>query len=246
MSENEPLLTNNPYHGPGEIKELSIELGSFFERTIRPCMGELCGVTLFVFVGTMSVSGASSLLGVALAHGLMIALLVAALGNVSGGHLNPAVTLGIFLTGGIGPLNAILYIISQLIGSLTGAALTRGVLSKGAFENIAGGASSVGTDSTVREALLAEVILTSILILTVLLTAVDISTKTSLAPIAIGFAVIVDILAGASISGASLNPARSLGPAVAMSTYSSSVWDNHWLYWVGPGLGSLLAVVLHR
>ncbi|RUS76318.1 hypothetical protein EGW08_015925 [Elysia chlorotica] len=247
MSEHEPLLNSRGGHGGYEDKsEMRIETGGFFEQTIRPCLGEFFGVTLFVFIGTMSVSGAGGLLGVAVAHGLMIALLVSALGNISGGHLNPAVTLGILFAGGIGPMNAVLYVVSQLIGSITGAALTRGVLSQAAFVNISGGASALGANSTVSEGLMAEIVLTAILMITILLTAVDNSTKTSLAPIAIGFAVIVDILAGAAISGASLNPARSLGPAVAMTTFNSSVWDNHWLYWVGPGIGAVLAALVHR
>ncbi|GFR99371.1 aquaporin-8-like [Elysia marginata] len=247
MSENEPLLNSRNQVGYEDKSDMRIEpAGGFFEQTVRPCLGEFFGVTLFVFIGTMSVNGAGGLLGVAIAHGLMIALLVAALGSVSGGHINPAVTLGVLCAGGIGPFNAILYIVSQLIGSITGAALTRGTLSQAAFVNISGGATLLGTNSTVEEGLLAEIVLTAILILTVLLTAVDPSTKSSLAPLAIGFAVIVCILAGGPISGASLNPARSLGPAVAMTTYSSNVWENHWLYWAGPAVGAVFAAVVHR
>lgn len=247
MAENEPLINRRIQRGYEDKSDIGIEsAGGFFEQSIRPCLGEFFGVTLFVFIGTMAVSGAGGLVGVAIAHGLMIALLVAALGNVSGGHLNPAVTLGVLFAGEIGPLNAMLYIVSQLIGSLTGASLTRGTLSQAVFVNMSGGANTLGTNVTVGEGLLAEIVLTAILVTTVLLTAVDKSTKSSLAPLAIGFAVIVSILAGASISGPSLNPARSLGPAVAMTTFNSSVWNNHWLYWVGPGLGALLAALMHR
>ena len=82
MSEQEPLLNSRQGNGYEDKSEMRIVSESFFEQTIRPCLGEFIGVALFVFVGTMSVSGAGGILGVAVAHGLMIALLVAALGNV--------------------------------------------------------------------------------------------------------------------------------------------------------------------
>ena len=82
MSEHEPLLNSRGHGGYEDKSEMRMETGGFFEQTIRPCLGEFFGVTLFVFVGTMSVSGAGGILGIAIAHGLMIALLVAALGNV--------------------------------------------------------------------------------------------------------------------------------------------------------------------
>ncbi|GFO39077.1 Aquaporin-8-like [Plakobranchus ocellatus] len=192
MSENDPILASNK----GKRFRLWTDFGTFFEETLRPVVAEFVGTMFFVFIGTMSVAGAGGMLGVATAHGLIITIIVAALADISGGHVNPAVTFALFLTGVINPLNAALYVLSQLAGSITGAALTRGILSKTTYVSIAGGATMLGPDTTVAEGFLAEIVLTSILILTILLTGVDNSTKTSLAPIAIGFAVIVNILAG--------------------------------------------------
>ncbi|XP_012935620.1 aquaporin-8 isoform X1 [Aplysia californica] len=235
MTDRDPLINRtNP-----------VSEGGFFDGLLRPCLAELVGVTLFVFIGTMSVNG-NDTLGIALAHGLAIALLVMSTASISGGHLNPAVTLGVFLSGSIAPLTALLYFISQLLGGILGSALTRGVLSQHTFTNISGGATTLGPTTSAAQGLLCEVVLTSVLVSVVLLAAVDEDTKNLLGPLGIGFAVVVDILAGASVSGASMNPARSFGPAVVVSVYDSDVWSYHYIYWVGPALGSLLAVIWYR
>ncbi|XP_025088343.1 aquaporin-8-like isoform X1 [Pomacea canaliculata] len=231
-----------------------------FEEFVRPALAEFFGVTLFVCVGCLAVtqSGGGSVPGavpfsavsIALAHGLTIALLVCALGSVSGAHLNPAVTLGVLLAGGISIPKAVIYFISQLIGSMTGAALARGILPASVYELIGGGAHNLGSfakDSvTPGQGVLCEMVLTMVLVMTVLLTAVDPITKTTLAPLAIGFAVTVDILAGILITGASMNPARSFGPAVAIAYHDSDIWNYHYVYWVGPLVGSAIAASWYR
>jgi len=221
------------------------ELVGWFDNILRPCLAELVGVALFVFIGTMAVNVQNNL-AIALAHGLAIVVLVMSTANISGGHLNPAVTLAVCLAGAVPPLTALFYVISQLLGGIIGSALTRGVLSEDTFVNISGGAHALGETTTQGEGVLCEMLLTSVLVSVVLLTAVDPDTKSPLAPLAIGLAVSVCILAGILVTGGGMNPARSFGPAVTMSVFESSVWDDHYVWWVGPFLGSLLAVLWYR
>jgi len=223
-----------------------------FLRAIRPCLAELVGVALFVFVGCLSVQDKSAT-SIALAHGVAIIVLISCFGHISGGHLNPAVTLGVTLSGGIGPLKALFYVISQLLGAVIGSCFVRLVLdtqtvgpghSTTVYALINGGAHAVNPNVSILSAILVEIFITSILVLTVLLTAVDEEGKVNLCPLYIGMAVIVGILAGFNCSGGSMNPARSFGPAVVLA--SGTAWVAHYVYWVGPGLGAVLAAVMYR
>nr|BDI24355.1 aquaporin-3 [Peronia verruculata] len=238
MSSEEEALIN---------RSTEASSGDRFDTFIRPCIAEFIGVMLFVFIGTSAaVVNGTNIVAIALAHGLTIALLVIATGAISGGHLNPAVTLGIWFAGGISWLQAPFYIISQLVGSILGAALTRGILNEDLYVQGNGGATLPGPGVTAGEGFLCEMLLTSLLVSAVLLSAVDDSSKSKIGPLAIGFAVVTCILAGGPVSGASMNPARSFGPAVVMSHFTTSVWDYHWIYWVGTGCGALLAGAWYR
>ncbi|KAK7507976.1 hypothetical protein BaRGS_00000941, partial [Batillaria attramentaria] len=121
-----------------------------------------------------------------------------------------------------------------------------GILPSETFKAIGGGAHNLGENVTAGEGMLCEIVLTVVLVLTVLMAAVDPQTKSNLAPLAIGFAVFVDILAGISVTGASMNPARSFGPAVVVSNVSSDFWKYHYIYWVGPLIGAIVAAVWYR
>lgn len=228
---------------------------SRFEEFVRPALAEFFGVTLFVCISCLSVQlsggGATTLVpfsgvGIALGHGLTIGLLVVALGDVSGAHLNPAVTFGALLAGAIGPLQAAIYLFAQLSGSLAGAGLTKGVLPGAVYENISGGAHNLASGVSPGQGVLCEIVLTTVLVLTVLMSAVDSRTKSPLAPLAIGFAVTVDILAGVLVTGASMNPARSFGPAVVVSSINTDVWTYHYVYWIGPALGAVVAAAWYK
>jgi len=226
-----------------------------FDEVIRPVTAELVGTTLFVFIGVMAIySSDGMLLGVAMAHGITIALLIIAFGQLSGGHFNPVVTLGVLIGGGISWPVAVFYFVAQLVGGIAGTGLSYCLLNFGAengaktaFASINAGGQMLSAGVGVGSGLVCEIILTFILIITVLMAAVDTDGRNVLAPIGIGFAVIVDILAGGPISGASMNPARSFGPAVVASGMSDvDLWTNHWIYWVGPILGSILASLFYR
>ncbi|XP_077172810.1 aquaporin-8 [Paroedura picta] len=217
----------------------------WFELYIQPCMAELVGSAFFIFMGCVSVienGDAPGRLQPALAHGLALALAIAVLGNISGGHFNPAVSLGAWLVGGLNMALVIPYWISQLCGGLIGAAFAKVVTALGSYKNASGAAfTAITSDDQLGRALTTEVILTMFLILVVCMGAINERTRGPLAPFCIGFTVTVDILVGGAISGACMNPARAFGPALV-----ANYWDYHWVYWVGPMVAGLLVGALIR
>ncbi|XP_058142152.1 aquaporin-8 isoform X2 [Dasypus novemcinctus] len=218
---------------------------SWYERFVQPCLVELLGSTFFIFIGCLSVienQMDTGILQPALAHGLALGLIIATLGNISGGHFNPAVSLAAMLIGSLNLMMLFPYWISQLCGGLIGAALTKVVSPEERFWNASGAAFvTVQDPRQVAGAVVAEIILTSLLVLTVCMGAMNERTQGPLAPFSIGFSVTVDILAGGTVSGACMNPARAFGPAVM-----ANHWSFHWIYWLGPLLASLLVGVLIR
>lgn len=243
---------------------------------LRPVVAEAVGLLIFVFIGTCQATSGGGVTAAALAHGLCIALMIIGIGRISGGHFNPAVTLGIFLSGEISWLMAILYVVGQLVGSVFGALLARAVVTDNKYMlGRVTGLTSVSFTFTsdgwvnpsypVESIILCEIILTFVLVITVLMAAVDGGERNVLAPLAIGFAVLVDILAGGNISGASMNPARSFGPAMAYSFFGERAnslcpsnstdpcmmsvkyhWYYHYVYWIGPLIGGALAAALYK
>ncbi|XP_036595362.1 aquaporin-8 [Trichosurus vulpecula] len=217
----------------------------WYEKYLQPCIVELLGSALFIFIGCLSVienvEGVGRLQP-ALAHGLALGVTIAFLGKISGGHFNPAVSLAVMLIGGLNYMMLIPFCISQVVGGIIGAALAKAVSTEERFLNASGAAfTTIGGDDQVGGAVVAEIVMTLFLILTVCMAAVNEKSKSPLAPFCIGFAVTVDILAGGAISGACMNPARAFGPAV-MANY----WKYQWVYWVGPLAASLVAGALIR
>ncbi|KAM4692522.1 aquaporin-8-like [Rhinophrynus dorsalis] len=214
------------------------------EKYVQPCLAELLGSTLFISIGCLSVlvnpSDAGPLLP-AFAHGLSLASLISVLGNVSGGHFNPAVTLAVVISGGLTPILLLPYWVCQLSGGMLGALLAKGLAGEALFANRTGAACVVDGGSTTARAVGVEIVLSFLLIFTVVMGAVGDRSKTPLAPYSIGFIVITGILSGGSISGSCLNPARALGPAVV-----ANYWDYHWVYWVGPVAGALMVSIVYR
>jgi len=218
------------------------------EAAWRATFAEFIATLLFVFLGagTVVVTGgliqegltSARLVAIALAHGLAIALLVSATAKVSGGHINPAVTVGALITGKISLTKAIMYIVAQLLGALVGALLLTVVIPASAQGSL--GAHGLGPNVTAGGGLLAEIVLTFALVFVVFATAIDPKGLGHLAPAAIGLTVLVDHLFGVPVTGASMNPARSFGPALI-----AGAWDNHWIFWVGPLLGGSLAALVY-
>ncbi|XP_067101159.1 aquaporin-8a.1 [Osmerus mordax] len=228
-----------------QAREAPRSESSVFEHYIQPCLAELLGTALFVFVGCVSVVGNAGLSGClqpALAHGLALGVLIMVFGEISGGHLNPAVTLCVALCGGMKLALLAPYVLAQLLGSMVGAALAKAVSPSANFYSAAGGAFDVvQTSGAVGAATVAEMLMTLVLTLVVCMGAVNAKTKTPLAPLCIGLVVTANILASAFVSGGCMNPARAFGPAVA-----AKHWEHHWVYWVGPICGALLTVSMVR
>ncbi|XP_038069726.1 aquaporin-like [Patiria miniata] len=204
----------------------------------RACLAEFIGTLFFVFLGLGStVTTAADLVRISLAFGLAIATMVHCTAHISGGHLNPAVTIGFWVTHAITPLRAILYIVAQVLGGIAGA----GILSGLAAPGWNGGPTKPGPGVMNYQAFILEIFLTFQLVFTVFST-VDPDRKgfTGSGPLAIGLAVALGHFAGIELSGASMNPARSIA-----SGFVSGDWTAHWVYWVGPLLGGILAAGIY-
>jgi aquaporin TIP len=226
---------------------LGLNAESLSPNTFLAALIEGIAVFLFVFIGagTVTLVGgydepAAQLVAIALAHGLAIGVLVAATAAISGGHVNPAVTFGMVITGNIKLAPGLLYIVLQLVGAVLGAVLLQVVLVDSAEGSL--GVQSVN-DATVDgnvAAVIIEAVLTFVLVFTIFAVAVDRRGPLAIAPLAIGLAVLADHFVGVYLTGASMNPARSFGPALA-----TGEWEDQWIYWVGPLLGAAVAALLY-
>jgi MIP family channel proteins len=211
--------------------------------TYKPAIAEGIGTFLFVFLGAGAVvASGGNLVAIAVAHGLAIAALVAATAGISGGHLNPAVTFAAWIAKKVSYKLAIQYILFQLVGGILAALLLAAVLpgAAGALGDGGLGAHALGKGVAAWQGLIIEIVLTLALVGVVFGAAMDPRGVGHVAPLAIGFIVLVDHLIGVPLTGASMNPARSLGPALA-----AGAWADHWVYWVGPLVGGGLAALLY-
>ena len=211
---------------------------------LRHFAAEFIGIFALVFVGSGSImmarqtSAATPLILAATAHGLILAVMETATMRISG-HLNPAVTLGFLATRRIEPLMAAIYICAQILGAIAAAYALRAAVPAELFAATRGGGQSISLDVTAGQAFLLEMIATFFLTFVVFGTAVDPSAP-KVGGFAIGLTVGADILAIGPLTGGSMNPARSLGPAVA-----SGVFEGQVVYWAGPVLGAIVAAVLY-
>ncbi|XP_009793775.1 aquaporin TIP2-1 [Nicotiana tabacum] len=221
---------------------------SFSLGSIKAYIAEFISTLLFVFAGVGSAIAynkltadaaldPAGLVAVAVCHGFALFVAVSVGANISGGHVNPAVTLGLALGGQITVLTGLFYWIAQLMGATAASYLLK-VVTGGLAVPIHSVAAGVGA----AEGVVMEIIITFALVYTVYATAAD-PKKGSLgtiAPIAIGFIVGANILAAGPFSGGSMNPARSFGPAVASGNFAG-----HWIYWIGPLVGGGLAGLIY-
>ena len=215
----------------------------------RSTFAEFIATLLFVFVGAGSVVVTSRLTGgdldaarliaIALGHGLAITLLVYATANLSGGHINPAVTFAAALTRKITTTKASMYIAAQLTGAAIGALLLKLSLPEVLEGNL--GAHALGSDITIGMGVLIEIMITFLLVFVIFATALDKEGMGRLAPLAIGLTVLVGHLVAVPLTGASMNPARSFGPAIV-----EGVWADHWLYWAAPLIGGGIASLVYQ
>ncbi|XP_043698958.1 aquaporin TIP4-1-like [Telopea speciosissima] len=213
---------------------------------IKALVAEFICTFLFVFAGVGAAMTTGKMLGdslvglfvVAMAHAMVVAVMISAGFNTSGGHLNPAVTLGLAVGGHITIFRSILYCMDQLLASCLACILLK-YLTGGQEVPAHTLASGVG----VLQGVIMEIVLTFSLLFAVYATIVD-PKKGSVdgfGPLLIGLLVGANVLAGGPYSGASMNPARSFGPALV-----SGVWTDHWVYWVGPLIGGGLAGLVYE
>lgn len=203
----------------------------------KKLVAEFVGTFTLIFIGAGAGAVSGDLVAVALAHGLVIVALAYAFGDLSGLHINPAVTVGLWAGGKVDSTTAVSYIITQLLGGVAGAAVLAFVLG-GTSSGL--GATTLAAGVTPVQGLVLETILTFLLVNTIYHTAVS-GKAGDMAPVAIGLTLVFCILMGGPLSGASLNPARTLGPALLTGNFA-----NIWLYFIGPPLGGVLAGLLHN
>ncbi|XP_047959131.1 probable aquaporin TIP3-2 [Salvia hispanica] len=217
--------------------------------SVKATLSEFLSTFIFVFAGEGSVLAldkmykdtdlsAAGLVLIALAHALSLFAAVASSMNVSGGHLNPAVTFGALVGGRVSMLRAIFYWVAQLLGAVVASLLLR--LATDGFRPIG---FSVAVGVGVWNALLMEIVMTFGLVYTVYATAIDPRRGSlgTIAPLAIAFIVGANVLVGGPFEGAAMNPARAFGPALV-----GWRWSYHWIYWLGPFVGAAIAGIIYE
>ncbi|KZV35165.1 hypothetical protein F511_06871 [Dorcoceras hygrometricum] len=229
----------------------------------RAVIAEFIATLLFLYISVLTVIGYSrqsdtanggddcggvGILGIAWAFGGMIFILVYCTAGISGGHINPAVTFGLFLGRKVSLIRAILYIIAQCLGAICGVGFVK-AFQKAFYNRYGGGANVLAPGVSKGVGLGAEIIGTFVLVYTVF-SATDPkrSARDShvpvLAPLPIGFAVFMVHLATIPFTGTGINPARSFGAAVIYN--QDKAWDVHWIFWVGPFIGAAIAALYHE
>ncbi|XAR72111.1 hypothetical protein NMG60_11018630 [Bertholletia excelsa] len=247
------------YHDPPPAPLIDpVELGkwSFY----RALIAEFIATLLFLYITVLTVIGYKSqtsngdscggvgVLGIAWAFGGMIFVLVYCTAGISGGHINPAVTFGLFLARKVSLIRAVMYMVAQCLGAICGVGLVK-AFQKSYYDRYGGGANELAAGYSKGTGLGAEIIGTFVLVYTVF-SATDPkrSARDShvpvLAPLPIGFAVFMVHLATIPVTGTGINPARSLGAAVFYNTQKA--WDDHWIFWVGPFVGAAIAAFYHQ
>ena len=203
---------------------------------------EVIGTFILVFTGTGAVvfndisSDQVTNLGIGLVFGLVVMAMIYTLGDVSGAHINPAVTLGFWASGQFKAKQVAPYILSQCSGALLASLLLRAL-----FGNHANMGATMPREGLVYQCLILEIVLTFILMFVILNVATGAKEKGITAGIAIGGVIALEAIFAGPISGASMNPARSLGPAVASMNFKG-----FWIYLLAPPIGALLAVPAWR
>jgi aquaporin TIP len=209
---------------------------------LRRGLAEFVGAFALVFVaaGTVMSSGGEAV-AVALASGLTIAVMASAVGHISGGHFNPAVTLAFLVTRRMRASLAVVYWIAQLAGAALAALLLRWIYPKNAVDGLKLGAPQLRFTSSGAGFVL-ELVLTFFLVWVVFATAADErGTFKSIAGLAIGFAVSMGTLVGNPLTGGAMNPARAFGPFLVQNT-----WKHDWIWFGGPLVGAALAALAYQ
>ena len=210
---------------------------------VQRAFAEFVGTFALIFVGAGSIAatGGGDLTAIALAHGLVIGVMASAVGHISGGHFNPAVTLGFLVARRIEPVIAVVYWVSQMLAAVLGALLLTWVLPNSLADATKLGAPGLGHGVGAGAGMVVELVLTFFLVWVIFATAADPrGAFRSIAGLAIGFTISLDILMGGPFTGAAMNPARAFGPQLV-----HNVWSDGWVWYLGPALGGVLAALAY-
>jgi len=204
---------------------------------VSACAGAVCADQYLRANGQTAIG----LLGIAIAQGVALGIMISAVGHISGGHLNPAVTIGFWVTKRLSTLQSITYWIAQLLGATAAAYVLAAILPESIWRPVSLGVTDLAADFGRWPGMVLEAVMTFFLVFVVFATAVDVKGAfNKVGSFAIGLVVTVDLLIGGAFTGGSMNPARTFGPALA-----AHHWQNHAVYWVGPLFGGVLAAALY-
>ena len=212
----------------------------FVRRGVAEFVGSFA--LTFVGAGAIAVTLGGDLVAIALAHGLVIGVMASAVGHISGGHFDPAVTFGFLVARRIDPALAVVYWISQMLGAVFGALLLILVVPDDLTDAVNLGVPALGEGVGGGAGFLLEAILTFFLVWVIFATAADPrGTFKSIAGLAIGFTITLDILIGGPLTGAAMNPGRAFGPQLV-----GGEWADAWVWYLGPLLGGAAAALLYE
>jgi aquaporin TIP len=209
---------------------------------LRRGVAEFIGTFALIFIAAGGAAYARSPIDLAFANGLVIAVMVSAFGFISGGHFNPAVTLGFLVTRRIAPVLAICYWVVQFGGAALAALLVKWVL-PGPAESAGNlGVPTLGAGVSSGAGVVIEAVLTFFLVWVVFASAVDSrGSFAQIAGLAIGFTIAFDVLMGYGLTGAAMNPARAFGPQLV-----GDHWAHFWIWYIGPFAGGVIAASLYE
>jgi aquaporin Z len=216
---------------------------------LRRSLAEFIGTFALVFVSVGAIAAAGltgdvspSLVAIALAYGLTLAVMVSALGHISGGHFNPAVTLAFFVTRRLSVSLTIAYLVCQLAAAVGAALLIRWIFPGTSAESVGYGSPALGDGVGTAEALVVEALLAFFLVWVVFATIADVrGTFRSIAGLAIGLTVAFGVLAAEPLTSAMMNPARAFGPQLIDTSF-----DDFWIWYAGPILGGAIAALVYE
>lgn len=222
---------------------MSKESNTIFQPSLRnKFLIEIIGTFILVYAiasaaTVYSDSGQLGVIGIGLVHALVLTAIVYAIGYRSGAQVNPAVTIGLLVAKKITGKEAVVYIIAQIIGAVIAAAVVYSI-----FGSEMSASVTLPAQDNVLRSLILEVVMTFTLVYVVLATTTSKNFKiVPLAGLAIGFTLGLNVIFGGAITGGSLNPARSFGPALIMFDF-----NYHWVYWVAPIIGGLIAAGVYK
>ncbi|MBR4703924.1 MAG: aquaporin [Oscillospiraceae bacterium] len=223
------------------------------KKYVAECIGTavlvLLGCGTAMLVGCDAAQGGGYVL-TALAFGLVIVGMAYCVGNVSGCHINPAVSLGVLLTGGMSAKDFVGYVISQIVGALIGSGLLALIFSLGGVTDMTGGFGSnglAGVGGSAAAGLVVEIVLTFIFVMVILGVTDSKAGHGSFGGLVIGLSLTLVHILGIGLTGTSVNPARSIGPAiVAAISGNGAPLGQLWVFIVGPLVGAALAALIHK